>query len=81
MSDAIKHTTPGDKIMAIRNIIETEIFEFDNAQSLREWLNRFEVTDLTAVRFINGEKDSLDFVWEVERLSDGSIVNNISIRS
>ena len=65
--------------MAMRDIIETEHFEFDNAQSLREWLDMFKTTDLHAVHFINGESDRLDIVWETERLSDGSTVNNIVI--
>ena len=66
--------------MPLRNINYTEVFDFSNAAELRDWLNRFEETDLAAVYFIGGEADSLQFVWETERLSDGSDVHNIRIR-
>ena len=59
--------------------IQTEWFQFTDAAQLRDWLNRFKVTDLSAVQFKHGEFNHLTLHFETETLSDGSQVNNIRI--
>ena len=58
--------------MGLRNITESEHYEFDNLHSLREWLNQFQVTDLRTVNIEPG----IVLHWQVETLSDGSQVRN-----
>ena len=57
----------------------SEHFEFTTAADLRDWLNRFTKTDLSAVYISHGDFDYLTFHYETEVLSDGSEVNNIRI--
>ena len=61
--------------MGLRNIKSSEYFDFDDAKSLRDWLNQFKETDLSALYFV----DTLVFHYETEVLSDGSEVNNIRV--
>lgn len=66
--------------MHLRNIKETEHFQFTNACQLREWLNLFRTTDLHAVNLYDShDNDYLTLHYETEVLSDGSEVNNIRI--
>ena len=64
--------------MSLRNIESAEAFCFDNLEELRDFLNRFETTDLNVV-FPAGGCTFFKVVWEVEILSDGSKVNNARI--
>jgi hypothetical protein len=63
--------------MSLRNKKTLESFSFATLAELRDWLNQFETTDLSAVEF-----DSCDWItleWIEETLSDGSTVNNVGI--
>ena len=61
--------------MPLRNIKNSEYFQFDDAASLRDWLNKFKDTDLDTLYF----EDTLTFHYQTEILSDDSEVNNIRV--
>jgi hypothetical protein len=63
----------------IMNKQTVETFSFSNLGQLREWLNRFERTNLDNV--LLDDTDWLHLDWIEETLSDGSIVNNARFRS
>jgi len=52
-------------------------FSFTNLGELRDWLNQFKTTDLSVVFPDDG--GHIDLVWVEEKMSDGSIVNNVRI--
>ncbi len=56
-------------------------FTFTDLDSLRNWLNQFDRTDLSVVYFEgkDGVADHLVIDWVVETLSDGSHVTNARI--
>ena len=61
----------------LRNIENTEVFQFESLKELRDWLNMFKTTDLDMV--LPSEGDYYQLTWEVEILSDGSEVENCNI--
>ena len=61
--------------MTLRNIKNSEYFQFDDAASLRDWLNKFKDTDLDTLYF----EDTLTLHYQTEILSDDSEVNNIRV--
>ena len=65
--------------MALSKIKDSERFEFENAQELKDFLNQFHSTDLRWIPFTNTALGYLVLHWETEVLSDGSHVNNLRV--
>jgi len=65
--------------MALSKIKDSERFEFENAQELKDFLNQFHSTDLRGIPFTNTALGYLVLHWETEVLSDGSHVNNLRV--
>ena len=63
--------------MPLRDITATEVFDFETADALRDWFNRFEKTDLSGVPVYGFYRGPVRLTWETEKLSDGSEVSNI----
>ena len=66
--------------MNLHNIESAESFTFETLEELRDFLNRFETTNLNTVLPSNG-CDYFKLIWEVEVLSDGSKVNNAHLQT
>ncbi len=62
----------------MRDIEFQEHFEFHTLAELKTWIDQFTATDLSTVYFAS-HNERLDIVYETERLSDGSHVNNVRI--
>jgi len=62
-----------------KNTLET--FQFTNLAELRDWLNAFEVTDLTTVNIETDDSFHVSISWVEETLTDGSVVNNAHFRT
>jgi hypothetical protein len=54
-----------------------ETFTFATLAELRDWLNRFKTTDLDIVYPADG--DNITLIWIERELSDGSLVNDVTI--
>jgi hypothetical protein len=62
--------------MALRSVKTLDTFHFTDLESLREWLNQFETTDLSAVNAETIDNGNVRLEWQEETLSDGSKVIN-----
>jgi len=58
-------------------VVFSEVYDFTDVGSLREWLNLFERTDLTAISFT----EPLQFRFETVRLDGGVEVSGIQVLS
>lgn len=64
--------------MTLKNITFKEIYSFENAAELRDFLNQFKKTDLEAVDLHNRDgAEHITITYETETLTDNSEVSDI----
>lgn len=53
-----------------------DVYQFTDLEGLREWLNRFETTDLSLVNLETDDAFHISIAWVEETMTDGSTVFN-----